>query len=194
MEAKEVVKWIKDREIQIVDLRFVDLPGLWQHFSVAAHQITEESFSDGFGFDGSSIRGFQQIQESDMLLFPDPDTCFEDPFTKVRTLNAICNVGDPVTGEPYSRDPRFIAGKAEKYLLPRAGRYRLFRSRNRNSSSSTRFASTRPITRVTTISIRTRASGTAAARRTRTWATSHATRKGTSRWLRWTACRISVPR
>jgi glutamine synthetase len=117
MEAKEVVKWIKDREIQIVDLRFVDLPGLWQHFSVAAHQITEESFSDGFGFDGSSIRGFQQIQESDMLLFPDPDTCFEDPFTKVRTLNVICDVGDPVTGEPYSRDPRFIANKAEKYLL-----------------------------------------------------------------------------
>ncbi len=117
MGANEVVKWIKDREIQVVDLRFVDLPGLWQHFTVAANQITEESFTEGFGFDGSSIRGFQQIQESDMLLFPDPDSGFEDPFTEARTLNLICNVGDPVTGEPYSRDPRFIAQKAEKYLI-----------------------------------------------------------------------------
>ncbi len=117
MDANEVVKWIKDREIQVVDLRFVDLPGLWQHFTVAANQITEESFSEGFGFDGSSIRGFQQIQESDMLLFPDPNSGFEDPFTEARTLNLICNVGDPVTGEPYSRDPRFIAQKAEKYLV-----------------------------------------------------------------------------
>jgi len=117
MDAKEVVKWIKDREIQVVDLRFVDLPGLWQHFTVSANEVQEDSFAEGFGFDGSSIRGFQQIQESDMLLFPDPDTCFEDPFTKARTLNIICNVGDPVTGEPYSRDPRFIAQKAEKYLV-----------------------------------------------------------------------------
>jgi len=117
MDANEVVKWIKDREIQVVDLRFVDLPGLWQHFTVAANQITEESFTEGFGFDGSSIRGFQQIQESDMLLFPDPNSGFEDPFTEARTLNLICNVGDPVTGEPYSRDPRFIAQKAEKYLV-----------------------------------------------------------------------------
>ncbi|RPJ55705.1 MAG: type I glutamate--ammonia ligase, partial [Acidobacteria bacterium] len=117
MDANEVVKWIRDREIQVVDLRFVDLPGLWQHFTVAANQITEESFTEGFGFDGSSIRGFQQIQESDMLLFPDPNSGFEDPFTEARTLNLICNVGDPVTGEPYSRDPRFIAQKAEKYLV-----------------------------------------------------------------------------
>ncbi len=117
MDANEVVKWIKDREIQVVDLRFVDLPGLWQHFTVAANQVTEESFTEGFGFDGSSIRGFQQIQESDMLLFPDPNSGFEDPFTEARTLNLICNVGDPVTGEPYSRDPRFIAQKAEKYLI-----------------------------------------------------------------------------
>ncbi|HXK59557.1 MAG TPA: type I glutamate--ammonia ligase [Acidobacteriota bacterium] len=116
MDAKEVVKWIKDREIQVVDLRFVDLPGLWQHFTVAASEVTEETFSEGFGFDGSSIRGFQQIQESDMLLFPDPNTCFEDPFTQVRTLVIICDVGDPVTGEPYTRDPRFIARKAEKYM------------------------------------------------------------------------------
>jgi glutamine synthetase len=70
MESKEILKWIKDREIQAVDLRFCDLPGLWQHFTVTAGEISEKSFEDGFGFDGSSIRGFQQIQESDMILFP----------------------------------------------------------------------------------------------------------------------------
>lgn len=117
MEAKEVIKWIKDREVQAVDLRFVDLPGLWQHFTVTPSEVTEESFAEGFGFDGSSIRGFQEIQESDMILFPDPDSSFEDPFTKVRTLNIICNVVDPVTGEPYTRDPRHISQKAEKHLI-----------------------------------------------------------------------------
>ncbi|HUG43274.1 MAG TPA: type I glutamate--ammonia ligase [Acidobacteriota bacterium] len=117
MEAKEIVQWIKDREIQAVDLRFCDLPGLWQHFTAMPHQVSEESIGEGFGFDGSSIRGFQQIQESDMLLFPDPDTAFEDPFTEVRTLVMICDVGDPISGEPYSRDPRYIARKAEKYLV-----------------------------------------------------------------------------
>ncbi len=116
MDAKEVVQMIKDREIEAVDLRFCDMPGLWQHFTVVPGEITEESIAAGFGFDGSSIRGFQKIQESDMLLFPDPDTAFEDPFTRVRTLNLICNVADPVTGEPYSRDPRYVAHKAEQYL------------------------------------------------------------------------------
>jgi glutamine synthetase len=117
MDAREIVQMIKDREIEAVDLRFCDLPGLWQHFTCNPRLVTEDSFEEGFGFDGSSIRGFQQIQESDMLLFPDPNTAFEDPFTQGRTLNLICNVGDPVTGEPYSRDPRFIARKAEKYLV-----------------------------------------------------------------------------
>jgi len=116
MDAKEIVQWIKDREIVAVDLRFCDLPGLWQHFTCMPRLLTEESFEEGFGFDGSSIRGFQEIQESDMLLFPDPNTAFEDPFTQVRTLNLICNVGDPITGEMYTRDPRYIAQKAEKYL------------------------------------------------------------------------------
>ncbi len=116
MDAKEVIQMIRDREIVAVDLRFCDLPGLWQHFTVRAEELSESSFEEGFGFDGSSIRGFQQIQESDMLLFPDPNTAFEDPFGKYRTLILICDVGDPVTGEPYSRDPRFIARKAESYL------------------------------------------------------------------------------
>ena len=116
MDAKEVVNLIRERDIQVVDLRFCDLPGMWQHFTVASGNVTEEAFAEGFGFDGSSIRGFQQIQESDMILFPDPATAFEDPFTKVPTMVLICDVADPVTGEPYSRDPRYVARKAEKYL------------------------------------------------------------------------------
>ena len=116
MDAKEVVNLIRERDIQVVDLRFCDLPGLWQHFTVTSADVTEEAFAEGFGFDGSSIRGFQQIQESDMILFPDPTTAFEDPFTKAPTMVLICDVGDPVTGEPYSRDPRYVARKAEKYL------------------------------------------------------------------------------
>jgi glutamine synthetase len=103
--------------IEIVDLRFCDLPGLMQHFSVPAHELTESSFEEGFGFDGSSIRGFQSIEESDMLLIPDPDTAIVDPFRQHRTLNINCFVKDPITGESYSRDPRYVAKKAEAYLL-----------------------------------------------------------------------------
>ncbi len=117
MDVKEVIGIIKDRKIQAVDMRFCDLPGLWQHFTVTPERVDEESFREGFGFDGSSIRGFQEIQESDMLLLPIAETCFEDPFTKVPTLNLICNVSDPVTGEPYTRDPRYVAQKAENYLV-----------------------------------------------------------------------------
>lgn len=116
MDVKEVLQLIKDREIEEIDLRFCDLPGLWQHYTIVPEILNEDSFEEGFGFDGSSIRGFKEIQESDMLLFPDPDTAFEDPFTKRRTLDMICNIADPLTGERYSRDPRYIAEKAEKYL------------------------------------------------------------------------------
>ena len=84
---------------------FCDLPGQVQHFTVPAHELSEDSFEDGFGFDGSSIRGFQAIQESDMLLLPDPDTAVDDPFRSRKTLILYCFVHDPVTGEPYSRDP-----------------------------------------------------------------------------------------
>jgi glutamine synthetase len=112
----DVLSMIRDNEVQIVDLRFADLPGLMQHFSVPTSELTEESFEEGFGFDGSSIRGFQEIQESDMLLFPDPATAVLDPFTTHPTLVINCFVGDPVTGEAYSRDPRNIARKAEAHL------------------------------------------------------------------------------
>jgi len=117
MDAKEVIGLIKDQKIKAIDLRFCDLPGLWQHFTVTPHQIDEDCFEEGFGFDGSSIRGFQQIQESDMLMLPVPETYFLDPFTEVPTLNMICNISDPITGEPYSRDPRYIARKAENHLI-----------------------------------------------------------------------------
>ena len=114
--AKELLKYVSDKGIQMVDLRFVDLPGLWQHFSITSKEVDEGMFEEGVGFDGSSIRGFQEIQESDMLLIPDTGTAFEDPFTKHKTLNVICNVQDPITGEKYTRDPRHIAKKAENYL------------------------------------------------------------------------------
>jgi len=112
----DVLSLVQDNEVQIVDLRFADLPGLMQHFSVPAHELTEESFEEGFGFDGSSIRGFQEIQESDMILVPDVTTAVLDPFRAHPTLILNCFVKDPVTGEPYTRDPRYVASKAEAYL------------------------------------------------------------------------------
>lgn len=116
MKPKEVIQFTKEKKLQIVDFKFVDLPGTWQHFSIPATELEEELFSEGIGFDGSSIRGFQKIHESDMLLFPDPDTAIIDPACEVPTLSLVCNVKDPITGKSYSRDPRFIAQKAEKYL------------------------------------------------------------------------------
>ena len=112
----DVLKLAKDNNVKIVDLRFIDMPGLWQHFSVPMHQLTEQSFEDGFGFDGSSIRGFQAIHESDLLVVPDADSAFMDPFTEVPTLNLICNVFEPITKQRYARDPRAIAQRAESYL------------------------------------------------------------------------------
>jgi len=112
----DVLQLINDEGIEIVDLRFCDLPGLMQHFSMPAGQFTADVFDEGVGFDGSSIRGFQEIQESDMLLVPDPNTAVIDPFTQHKTLNLNCFVNDPVTGESYSRDPRYVARKAEEYL------------------------------------------------------------------------------
>jgi len=112
----EVVRLCADEGVEIVDFRFCDLPGLMQHFSAPVHQLTEEGFEDGYGFDGSSIRGFQEIQESDMILVPDPNTAVVDPFRQHKTLNINCFVRDPLTGEPYSRDPRYVAKKAEDYL------------------------------------------------------------------------------
>ncbi|MBI4216588.1 MAG: type I glutamate--ammonia ligase [Chloroflexi bacterium] len=113
---KDAIAFSREKGCLMVDLKFVDLPGLWQHFSIPAGELNEELFAEGIGFDGSSIRGFQKIHESDMLLFPDPTTAIVDPALEVPTLSLICNVRDPVTGQPYSRDPRYIAQKAEAHL------------------------------------------------------------------------------
>ena len=112
----DVLKAIKDNDVRIVDVRFTDLPGIWQHFSLTPRCLDEDAFAEGIGFDGSSIRGFQEIHESDMMVVPDPTSAFLDPFTAVPTLVLICNVRDPITGQPYSRDARYIAQKAETYL------------------------------------------------------------------------------
>ena len=112
----EVVSLAQSEEVEIVDFRFCDLPGLMQHFSVPTHELSEEGFEEGYGFDGSSVRGFQEIQESDMILIPDPNTAFIDPFTAHKTLVLNCFVNDPVTGESYSRDPRYVSRKAEEHL------------------------------------------------------------------------------
>src|SRR2546430_16247720 len=112
----EVLELARDAQVAIVDLRFTDLPGTWQHFSIPARELSSELFVDGIGFDGSSIRGFQHIHESDMLLLPDPATVFIDPVLEVKTLDLVCDVIDPLTRKPYSRDPRYVAKKAEEFL------------------------------------------------------------------------------
>jgi glutamine synthetase len=113
---QEVLKKVADEGFEFVDLRFCDLPGQVQHFTIPSSYLTVDAFEDGFGFDGSSIRGFQQIQESDMILIPDPTSAVEDPFRQHKTLLLYCFVHDPITKEPYERDPRYVAKKAEDYL------------------------------------------------------------------------------
>jgi glutamine synthetase len=113
---KDVLSLMRSEGIEIVDLRFMDFPGLWQHFSVPTREIEEDTFEKGLGFDGSSIRGWQAINESDMLVKPVPETAFIDPFFSAKTLVMICNICDPITGEDYTRDPRNIARKSVNYL------------------------------------------------------------------------------
>src|SRR3954447_7639542 len=114
--SDELLKYVKDEGIAHVDVRFCDLPGIMQHFTVPVSSFGQEVFDEGLMFDGSSIRGFQKIHESDMALLPDPTTAYVDPFRKAKTLCVNFFVHDPLTKEPYSRDPRNIARKAEAYL------------------------------------------------------------------------------
>ncbi|MDA8158706.1 MAG: type I glutamate--ammonia ligase [Deltaproteobacteria bacterium] len=116
MTENEVMQFIKEQEVQFVDVKFCDLLGTWQHFTVPVSEISKDTFKDGFGFDGSSIRGWQAIDASDMLMIPDASTAVIDNFIEAKTLSLICNIKDPVTGKFYDRDPRYIAQKAEKYL------------------------------------------------------------------------------
>ncbi len=114
--AKEVLQKIKDEDIKYVDLRFTDPRGKWQHVTFDIALVDDDFFSEGMGFDGSSIAGWKAINESDMLLMPDPSTAVLDPFFSAATLSIVCDVLEPMTGEPYHRDPRSIAKKAEAYL------------------------------------------------------------------------------
>lgn len=119
MTPEDVLQFAKERGAKMVDFKFVDVPGSWQHFSVPIHQLKDDIFVEGVPFDGSSVRGFQTINESDMLVVPDFNTAIMDPFTAIPTLSLVCNIGHPGplgTKKPYSRDPRYIATKAEEYL------------------------------------------------------------------------------
>ncbi|VAV84167.1 Glutamine synthetase type I [hydrothermal vent metagenome] len=116
MDVKEVMKYAKDNNAKMVDYKFLDFIGIWQHFTTPISQFEEDIFEDGLGFDGSSIRGWQPIHASDMIVIPDPETAMMDPIMEVPTLSFICNIFDPITKEPYSRDPRYVAQKAEAYL------------------------------------------------------------------------------
>ncbi len=113
---QEVLKMIQDEDIKIIDLKFIDMPGIWQHCSFFQDQIDEAAFVDGVAFDGSSIRGWKAINNSDMAMVPDPKTAWIDPFMKEKTLSMICSIIEPRTGEMYERDPRSIAKKALEYL------------------------------------------------------------------------------
>jgi glutamine synthetase len=116
MGPKEVIKFARDHGAKMVDLKFMDFPGMWQHFTVPIHHLEEPLFEEGVGFDGSSIRGWQAIHTSDMVVLPDPETAVMDPFTQVPTLSLICNILEPITREQYTRDPRNVAQKCEAYL------------------------------------------------------------------------------
>lgn len=116
MTPKEVLAFAKENDAKVVDFKFMDFIGIWQHFSVPIGELGESDFVAGYGFDGSSIRGWQPIHASDMLIIPDPATAVMDPFMAHPTLTMICNIVDPVTMARYTRDPRNIAQKAEEYL------------------------------------------------------------------------------
>lgn len=116
MTPKDVIEMIKENNVKVVDIRYTDFIGTWQHFSVPIGEFGESAFEDGFGFDGSSMRGWQNIDNSDMIVIPEPGTAKIDPFFKVPTLAIIGNVHNPITQEAYSRDPRGIARKVEQYL------------------------------------------------------------------------------
>lgn len=116
LTPQAVLGLCREKEVKAIDFRFMDFPGLWQHFTIPVSKLDEDVFESGLGFDGSSIRGWQAINESDMLVVPEPNTAFLDPFTAMPTLVLICNIQDPLTGEDYTRDPRNIARKSVNYL------------------------------------------------------------------------------
>ena len=116
MTPKEVLALIRQREVTTVDLRFMDFPGVWQHFSIPADALAEETFEEGIGFDGSSVVGWRAINEADLLVVPQSETALIDPFTAQPTLTMVCNIQDPITQQDYTRDPRNIARKAVSHM------------------------------------------------------------------------------
>src|ERR671932_969409 len=117
VQPADVLALAQEHGVRMVDFKFTDLPGTWQHLGLSIHALEEDAFTEGLGFDGSSIRGFQEIAESDMVLIPDATTAVIDPFHEETTLSILCNVIDPITRERYTRDPRYVAQKAESYLV-----------------------------------------------------------------------------
>src|SRR6516162_10694069 len=115
-EPAEALEFTRATQAKMIDLKFTDLLGTWQHMTLPIAAFDESSFSEGLGFDGSSIRGWQGISESDMLLMPDASTAILDPFTEAPTLSLVCEIADPITREPYDKDPRRVAKRAEEYL------------------------------------------------------------------------------
>jgi glutamine synthetase len=116
MKPSEVIELAKKHDVKFIDLKFIDFPGIWQHTQLPAERLNEALFEDGIAFDGSSVRGWQPINASDMLMVPEADTAKIDPFFAHPTLSLVCSVYDPITKQPYSRDPRYVAKKAEAYL------------------------------------------------------------------------------
>ena len=116
MKPNEVIQLAKNHDCKFVDLKFIDLPGIWQHTTIPISRLAEELFEEGLGFDGSSVRGWQPINASDMKILPDPTSARIDPFAGFKTISIVCDVKDPITGQPYSRDPRHVARKAEMHL------------------------------------------------------------------------------
>ena len=194
MTPKEVLAYAKEKGAKQIDLRFTDLPGLSQHVSYPISQLDEDAFEEGFGFDGSSIRGWAAINESDMLLVPDPATAYIDPFFEITTLCMIANVVDPITRQSYDRDPRYIARKAEAYLknsgiadtayFGAEAEFFIFDNVHFDTHAALQLLLHRR---------RGRAAGIRAALRT-TSATGRATRKATSRCRRPTITRTCAPR
>ena len=181
---KSALELAKKAGAKMVDIKFVDTFGTWQHFSVPVGELTEEVFAEGFGFDGSSIRGWKSIEASDMLAMPDARTAFIDPFCAVPTLSLTCTIAETGTKEAYNRDPRGIAQRGEG--ISRARGWPTARSlvRRRSSSSLTTCVSRpRATARFTRLTVR-KASGTAGGRRCLTWVTNFATKRVIFRWRR----------
>src|SRR5208283_4109956 len=191
MNTKGVLEFAAKNNARFLDMRFVDLPGIWHHASYPITELTEEVFEEGFGFDASSIRGWAHIHESDMNLVPDPNTAFMDPFREIPTVVLIGDAIDPPTGKPYGRDPRGVAKRAEKYRLRRASPTRHFSGLRLSSSSLIMCASTALRSTASTLLTRTRAGGIRGARKTIS-GSGRARRKDTSRFLPPISTRICV--